>query len=49
MMMVQKNTIAVVHSPDCNTNFFEIVAGVSQEHILAPYMFDNPSKNALKT
>ena len=28
----------MVRSPSCNSNFFYIIAGVLQEHLLAPYM-----------
>ena len=30
---------AMVHSPDGDTDFFDIVAGVSQGDILDPYLF----------
>ena len=38
IMMLYKN-MTVVHSPDSNTNFFDIVAGILQRDTLAPYMF----------
>ena len=38
-MMVCKNTKAIVHSSDGNTNFFDIVAGVLQGDTLASYLF----------
>ena len=38
-MMVYKNTKVKVHSLDGDTDFFDIVAGVLQEDILAPYLF----------
>ena len=36
--MLYKNTKAMVHSPDGNTDFFDIV-GVLQADTLAPYLF----------
>ena len=30
---------AIVHSPDGDTDFFDIVTGILQVDILAPYMF----------
>ena len=36
-MMLQKNTKAMVHSPDSDTNFFDIVAGI----FLPPYIILN--------
>ena len=36
-MMLYRNT--KVRSPDGNTDFFDIVAGVLQEDTLAPYLF----------
>ena len=37
-MMLYKNTKAIVHSSDGNTNFFDIVAGVLKGDILARYI-----------
>ena len=34
-----KNTRAFVRSPDGDTEFFDIIAGVLQEDTLAPYLF----------
>ena len=39
IMMVYKNMKALVCSPDCDTDFFNIVAGVLQGDTLAPYLF----------
>ena len=39
IMMIFKNTKAVVHSPNSNTNFFDIVPGVLQGDRLALYLF----------
>ena len=36
---LKKNTIAMVRSPDGDTNFFEIVARVLQDNTLAHYLF----------
>ena len=38
-MMLYKNTKVKVHSPDGDTDFFDIVAGVQQGNTLAPYLF----------
>lgn len=38
-MMLYKNACSVVQSPEGNTDFFEIVAGVQQDDNLAPYIF----------
>ena len=38
-MIMYKNTRAFVRSPDGDTEFFDIIAGVSQEDTLAPYLF----------
>ena len=38
-MMLYKNTKIKVRSPDGDTDFFDIVAGVLQEDTLAPYLF----------
>ena len=37
-MMLYKNTKAMILSPDSDTDFFDIVAGVLQGDILALYM-----------
>ena len=37
--MIYKNTKATVHSPDGDTDFFDIVAGILQGDTLTPYMF----------
>ena len=39
IMMVYKNTKAMIFSPDGDTNFFNIVAGVLQRNTLTPCMF----------
>ena len=38
-MMLYRNTKVKVRSPDSDTNFFDIVAGVLQRDTLAPYLF----------
>ena len=38
-MMLYRNTKAKVHSPDGDTDYFNIVAGVLQRDTLAPYLF----------
>ena len=38
-MMLYKNTKVKVCSPDGNTDYFDIVTGVLQGDILAPYLF----------
>ena len=38
IMMLYKNTKAMVHSPEGDTNFFDIVSGVLQGDTLAPYL-----------
>ena len=37
--MLYKNTKVKVHSPDGDTDYFDIVAGVLQGDTLAPYLF----------
>ena len=37
--IMYKNTEAMVRSPDGDTTFFEIMAGVIQGDTLAPYLF----------
>ena len=39
IMMLYRNTKAKVRSPDGDTDFFNILAGVLQEDTLAPYLF----------
>ena len=39
VMMLYKNTRSLVRSPDGDTDFFEILAGVLQGDTLAPYLF----------
>ena len=39
IMMLYRNTKVKVRSPDRDTNYFEIVAGVLRGDILAPYLF----------
>ena len=39
IMMLYKNTKVKVHSPDGDTDFFDIVAGVLPSDALAPYLF----------
>ena len=39
IMMLYKNTKAMVYSPDGDTVFFDIVAGLLQRDTLAPYLF----------
>ena len=38
-MMLYKNTKVKVHSPDGDTDFFDIMAGVLQGNTLTPYLF----------
>ena len=38
-MMLYSNTKVKVHSPDGDTHYFDIVAGVLQGDILASYLF----------
>ena len=39
IMMLYKNTKIKVHSPDEDTNYFDIVAGVLQQDTFVPYLF----------
>ena len=39
IMILYRNTKVKVHSPDGDTEYFDIVAGVLQEDTLAPYLF----------
>ena len=39
IMMLYQNTRSMVRSPDGDTDFFDIVAGVLQGDTLAPYLF----------
>ena len=38
-MMLYKNTKVNVRTPDGDTDYFDIVAGVLQRHTFAPYLF----------
>ena len=38
-MIMYKNTQAFVRSPDGDTEFFDIIAGVQQGDTLVPYLF----------
>ena len=38
-MMLYRNTKVKVHSPDGDTDYFDIVAGLLQGNTLAPYLF----------
>ena len=42
IMMLYKNTKVKVHSPDGDTDYFDIVAGVLQGDTLAPYLYHMP-------
>ena len=52
-MMLYKNMKVKVHSPDGDTDFFDIVAGVLQEDTLAWYLFiiylDNVFRTSIDT
>ena len=37
IMMLYKNTKAIVHAPDGNTNFFDIATGVLHRDTFTPY------------
>ena len=39
IIMLNKNIKAVVHSPDGDIEFFDIVTSILQEYTLEPYMF----------
>ena len=39
IMMLYRSTKVKVHSPDGDTDYFDIVAGVLQGDTLAPYLF----------
>ena len=39
IMMLYQNTKTMVHSPDGDIDFFDIVAGILQGDTLAPYFF----------
>ena len=39
IMMLYTNTKVKVHSPDGDTDYFDIVTGVLQRDTLAPYLF----------
>ena len=38
-MILYRNTKVKVRSPDGDTDYFDIIAGVKQGHTLAPYLF----------
>ena len=48
-MMLYKNTKVKIHSPDWDTDYFDIVAGVLQEDTLAPYLFIMRLEYVLRT
>ena len=48
-MMLYRNTKVKVRSPDGDTNYFDIVAGVLQGDTLAPYLFIISTLRALKS
>ena len=48
-MTLYKNVKVKVHSPDGDTNDFDIVAGVLQRDTLAPYLFIIYLNNVLRT
>ena len=49
IMMLYKNTTSMVRSPDGDTDFFEILAGVLQGDTLAPFLFIICLDYALRT
>ena len=49
IMMLYKNTTSLVRSPDGDTDFFEILAGVLQGDTLAPFLFIICLDYALRT
>ena len=49
IMMLHKNSKVKVHSPDGDTDFYEIVAGVVQADTLTPYQFINCLDYVLRT
>ena len=48
-MMLYKNTKVKVHSPDGDTDFFNIVSSVMQEDTLASYLFKNCRDYVIRT
>ena len=48
-MILYRNTKVKVHSPDGDTDYFDIVAGVLQGDTLAPYFFIICLDNVLRT
>ena len=48
-MMLYKNTKVKARSPDGDTDFFDIVAGVLLDDILAPYLFIICLDNVIRT
>ena len=48
-MMLNKNKKVKVCSPDGDTDYFDIVAGLLQRHTLAPYLFINCLEYVLRT
>ena len=49
IMMLYRNTKVKVRSPDGDTDYFDIVAGVLQRDTLAPYLFTICLDNVLRT
>ena len=49
IMILYKNTKAMILSPDRDTNFFDIVAWILQNDTLAPYLFMICQDNVLRT
>ena len=49
IMMLYKNTKVKVHSPDGDTDYFEIVSGVLSEDTLTPYLLIICLDNVLRT
>ena len=39
IMILYKDTKAMVHSPDGDTDFFDIITGILQENTLVPFLF----------
>ena len=48
-MMLYRNTKVKVRSPDGDTDYFDIVAGILQGDTLAPYLFIICLDNVLRT
>ena len=49
IMMFYKNMKAMVHLPDRDTDFFDIIAGVLQGDTLTPYLFIHSLNYVLQT